>query len=117
MRTVAMSGALVMLAGAMAGAAGGGAGAAGEGPRPGAGAWTQFRGDAALTGRSTAKGRIRTPSVLWKRFIGARETLVRVRLNGGDAGTARLPEQDLHADRAGAVPVDWGLGGLLYDLD
>src|SRR5262249_8754558 len=42
----------------------------------GAGQWLQFRGDRALTGRSSLKGNIREPAVLWKQFCGARETLL-----------------------------------------
>src|SRR4051794_19126702 len=93
------------------------AAAAGTNPRPEAGAWTQFRGDRALSGHSAAKGRIRTPAVLWKQFIGARETLLRIRFGGGGETTSRLPQVDVQADRAGAVAAEWGLNGSPQDLD
>ena len=48
-----------------------------------------------------AKGHITHPAVLWKQFIGARETLLRLRQGegSGSSGVA-LPEGDLHPDQA-----------------
>src|SRR5436309_3557487 len=84
---------------------------------PAAGAWAQFRGDAALSGRSRVKGRITRPAVLWKQFIGARETLLRVQPGRTADPRMPLPEKDLDAGRAGETETGWGLNGLRYDLD
>src|SRR4051812_43675029 len=56
------------------------------------GQWIQFRADRALTGRSLLPGKITTPKVLWKRFIGGRETLLEVKLGAAEtASDVELP--------------------------
>lgn len=66
----------------------------------GAGQWLQFRGDRALTGRSSLKGNIREPAIHWKQFCGARETLLSVTLHepGDERATVQLPVADLGVD-------------------
>src|SRR5262249_2866135 len=67
---------------------------------PEAGQWFQFRGDRALTGRSSLKGNIREPAIRWKQFCGARETLLSVRFHeqGDRKATVELPVTDLGVD-------------------
>ncbi len=82
------------------------------------GAWTQYRGDPALTGRSRVRGAITAPAVLWKRFIGARETLLRVRPDEQSKhSSVPLSARDHAPERAAPVATAWGLSGTLHDLD
>ena len=66
----------------------------------GAGQWLQFRGDRALTGRSSLKGNIKEPAIRWKQFCGARETLLSVNFHvqGDKKATVELPVTDLGVD-------------------
>lgn len=82
-----------------------------------AGTWLQFRGDRALTGRSALKGNIRNPAVVWKQFVGARETLLAVRCSAEGASTVRLPSDDADADKWSAALARWNVGPALADLD
>src|SRR4051812_3034599 len=72
-----------------------------------AGAWAQFRGDAALSGRSRARGRITAPAVLWQQFIGARQTLLRVQPGRSTRLQLPLPQKDSDAGRAGETETAW----------
>ena len=74
----------------------------------GQGKWLQFRGDRALTGRSSLKGLIRRPAVIWKQFVGGRETLLAVRFSGDGPTAIALPDTNLHPEEWGAV---WLAGG------
>jgi hypothetical protein len=80
------------------------------------GEWLQFRRDRALTGRCPLKGDITSPAILWRRFIGARETLLGVRFGSG-AKTVPLPAQDVIPDSRRDLFREWSLGGPWYDLD
>src|SRR5260370_12830168 len=63
----------------------------------GAGRWLQFRGDRALTGRSSLNGNIREPATHWKQFFGASETLLSVNFpeQCGKKAMVELPVTDL----------------------
>lgn len=91
-----------------------------------AGEWLQFRGDRQLTGRSSLKGNIVLPAILWRHFIGARETLLQARFSPqttsdppGKAQTvsAALPTVDVEQTSATALAHRWELGGSWLDLD
>ena len=74
----------------------------------GQGEWLQFRHDRALTGRTSLTGHIRKPVVTWKRFLGARESLLAVRFTRqGDANLA-LPAADEHVESWGTLRERWG---------
>ena len=81
------------------------------------GEWLQFRRDRRLTARSPLKGNIQTPGIRWQHFVGARETLLAVRFQGGAARSIPLPGSDLDANSLNAVRRRWGLGGPYFDLD
>jgi prepilin-type processing-associated H-X9-DG protein len=81
------------------------------------GNWLQFRGDRALTGRSTLKGDIRSPKILWKRSVGARETLVALRLGSGKMSKLSLPDADVTPKGSVDINRDWGISGPYLDLD
>jgi outer membrane protein assembly factor BamB len=76
------------------------------------GQWLQFRGDRALTGHSSLKGRIRTPAVRWKQFVGARETLLSIQWNqNAKESLTPLPAADLGVDPRPAPDPDKPRGG------
>ncbi|QEH31770.1 FG-GAP repeat protein [Aquisphaera giovannonii] len=85
------------------------------GPPPGA--WLQFRGDRGLTGHSSLKGRIRHPGTVWTQFVGARATLLAVRLAGDGTTTVPLPAADAHPGRWSEVLDRWRVGPALADVD
>jgi outer membrane protein assembly factor BamB len=64
------------------------------------GQWLQFRGDRALTGRSSLKGSIKKPAINWKHFCGARETLLAVKFHehGEKRATVQLPTAQFGVD-------------------
>jgi outer membrane protein assembly factor BamB len=76
------------------------------------GAWWQYRGDQRLSGRSSLRGTIRRPAVVWSHPIAGRESLVAVALAPG-AKEVRLPSRD----ERGANPPwseierEWSLAG------
>jgi len=71
--------------------------------------WPQFRGDRALTGHSDLKGHIETPEIKWNHFIGARETLLKVKFGGGSARRS-LPSMDMRAEVYETMFIDWKIG-------
>jgi outer membrane protein assembly factor BamB len=79
------------------------------------GRWTQFRGGPALTGRSSLQGGIRQPAIVWKQFIGARETYLVVCPSKRGRSSLRLPTADLRAGEYGRLADR--LSGTGYDLD
>ncbi|MBI2194186.1 MAG: VCBS repeat-containing protein [Planctomycetes bacterium] len=81
------------------------------------GDWLQFRGDRALTGRSTLRGRISKPAVSWKHFVGGRETWLTVGLRGPAESTTDLLASDLDAENYPRLACAWRLGEPLHDLD
>lgn len=85
--------------------------------RPPPGQWWQYRGDRRLTGHAELKGAIRSPHILWRHFVGNRETLLEVTPRDQANQTIPLAEKDLHPDRLGAVSQLWSIGTGYYDLD
>jgi hypothetical protein len=58
------------------------------------GEWLQIRGDRALSGRCLIKGRIVSPAISWKRYIGAHESLLEVDFLRRDERPVKLPASD-----------------------
>jgi len=77
--------------------------------------WRHFRGDDRLTGRSTLKGRIVEPAVIWRGDAGSREAILEARLDAASNESIALPIADL------VPPMDfdrrWQIGGRWLDLD
>jgi hypothetical protein len=84
-------------------------GPSGAGRPKAAGEWLQFRADRRLTGRSTLKGKMRSPQIRWRQFIGSRETLLAVTFQRGEPRTTALPTADFHADQSAKVLAEWKL--------
>jgi len=80
-----------------------------------AGEWKHFRGDAQLTGRSSLKGNIKEPEILWKYYVGSRETLIEVQFDGIEPGIFDLPTQDI--DKPARLDQQWNINGFWADLD
>ncbi len=79
--------------------------------------WWQFRNDRGLTGRSRMLGSITgTPSILWSRFVGARETYVELQQAAGSS-VIDLPQTDLAISNWNTFNMQWDLGSAYYDLD
>jgi len=81
------------------------------------GSWRQFRGDQALTGRSSLTGAIKTPKTEWKHFVGARETLVALSFDGSQPCVIPLPDSDRQPELFGAALAGWRAGPERIDLD
>jgi hypothetical protein len=93
-------------------------------PATAQGQWWQYRGDQRLSGRSTLKGHITTPTIEWSYPIAGRNTLVGASLQPGPE-TIELPGRDgmlpSTARSWDQVRSEWkvaGPGGISwYDLD
>lgn len=81
------------------------------------GAWLQFRGDRGLTGRSPLKGNVTAPTIKWKQFIGARETLLFVKFDGSKSAKFPLPTSDLNITQYATRNTQWRIGSPQFDLD
>jgi hypothetical protein len=80
-----------------------------------AGEWRHFRGDAQLTGRSSLKGNIKEPEVLWKYYVGSRETLLEVQFDESGSNTIDMPTQDINKPQQ--FDSQWNINGSWADLD
>jgi len=76
-----------------------------------AGQWVQFRGDRALSGRAMLSGVIQKPKVLWKRFIGGRETFLNVQFDRTTVqhSSLVLPTVDLESEKLSEIYSNWNL--------
>ncbi|MEQ1949718.1 MAG: VCBS repeat-containing protein, partial [Bryobacteraceae bacterium] len=94
----------------------GGFGQTSNGVAPGD--WLQFRADRKLTGRTRLAGGISGPGqILWRQFIGARQTSVAFRSDAASGSVAiGLPSSDSNAGTL-AANATWGIGPAAYDLN
>jgi hypothetical protein len=79
------------------------------------GEWRHFRGDAQLTGRTSLKGNIKTPEVLWSHYVGSRETLLEVQFDNSGVKVIDLPDQDIM--KYPQFDLLWKINGIWADLD
>ena len=82
------------------------------------GQWWQPRGNRRLTGRSSVRGNIATPAILWKHSMGARQTLLATSLvtNGG-AHEVLLPRENTADAKWEHTLSAWGVRAPWVDLD
>ena len=82
------------------------------------GQWWQPRGNCRMTGRSSAKGDIKTPAIRWKHSMAARQTLLAATLvEGGRGQQITLPNADIGGSDWGQLLAEWGAGAPWVDLD
>src|SRR3954471_4574511 len=83
------------------------------------GQWWESRGDRRLTARSTVKGNITKPAVLWKHRVAAREALLTAKLDNAGRRDLKLPDQDLLIPNTPRerVLADLGAAHGWYDVD
>lgn len=79
------------------------------------GEWRHFRGDSQLTGLSSLKGNIKEPEVLWKYYVGSRETLLEVCFDNSELNSVNLPNQDI--TKTEQFDQRWNINGSWADLD
>ena len=70
--------------------------------------WNGYRGNATLDARSSLRGRITTPAIAWKHFVGAIDVLAKVEPGAGDSVVTLDPTQD-PGRAAEAADPRWGL--------
>jgi hypothetical protein len=81
------------------------------------GEWLQIRGDRALSGRCLIKGRIVSPAIHWKQFIGARESLLEVDFLSRDERPTALPELDQANANLDDIYRRWRISPPQLDYD
>jgi len=81
------------------------------------GEWRQFHGDKALTGRSPLAGHMMWPKVLWKQYVGTRQTLIELGPSRNAKQSVDLLSVALDIDRYKDLCSAYGIGGPSYDLD
>ena len=82
------------------------------------GQWWQARGNRRMTGRSSVKGNIKTPAILWKYPMAARQTLLAATfMKGGVEHPISLPNADIAASDWEQLLTEFGASAPRVDLD
>ncbi len=80
------------------------------------GEWPTYRGDAAQTGRALLPGKIKSPAVSWKLFVGRRQALLALREGAGDHAVDLPAPAALNPKFLSQQEKDWAAGAEFVDL-